>query len=139
MYQGPWKVIPHLPLMKSVSGACSPAGATLYLLIRSTANWSVSAAAGLLTVMVLLSSLMNLASFCQSQPYHTRKDCVLTAAKQTPYWLPSALVIFCVQSRKEALSVGGLVTSSPAALAMSVLMYMPMGCTSSGAPYSFPS
>ncbi len=45
MYHGPWKVMPHLPFEKSVSGSCSPSGATLYLLIRSTANWSVSAAA----------------------------------------------------------------------------------------------
>src|SRR5437879_13354891 len=111
MYQGPWKVIPHLPLLKSVSGSCSPCGATLYLLIKSIPNWVTSAAAGLSTVIVLLSLLMKEASFCHSQPYHTRKDCVLTAAKHTPYWLPSALVIFCAQSRKDALSVGGLVTS----------------------------
>src|SRR5579859_5845797 len=107
MYQGPWKVIPHLPLLKSVSGSCSPCGATLYLLIKSTPNCSVSAAAGLLTVIVLLSSLMNLASFCHSQPYQTRNDWTLTAAKHTPNWLPSDLVIFCAQSRNDCLSVGG--------------------------------
>src|SRR5258708_38707723 len=107
--------------------------------MRSTANWSVSAAAGLLTVIFLLSLLMKAASFCHSQPYHTRKDCTLTEAKHTPYWLPSALVILVAQSRNDFWSVGGLVTSRPAALAMSVLMYMPMGGTSRGAPYSLPS
>src|SRR5258708_40323652 len=138
MYHGPWNVMPHLPLIKSVSGSCSPSGATLYLLIRAEANWRVSAAAGLLTVTFVPSSLMNFASFCQSQPYHTRKDCTLTEAKHTPYTLPSDFVSFCAQSRKDCLSVGGLLGSRPAAFARSTLIYMPIGCTSSGAPYSLP-
>src|SRR5262249_3141797 len=117
----------HFLFWKSTSGFCDSGAATLYLAIRSRPNWSVSAAAGLFMVIVFRSSLMNLASFCHSQPYQTRNDWTLAAPKHTPNWLPSGLVSFCAQSRKVVRSVGGLAGSRPAALTMSTLRYIAIG------------